>query len=156
RITPGYFSTLKISLLRGRERSEEEHARAARVAVINRAMEKRFWPGGNAIGQKVRFPGFRAGSFEVGVPASSDWLEVIGVSGDVPNRGLNQPPQPAAFVPYTLLEDDSAVVLARTKVDPLAAIRPIRELVSSIDAHEAVVEPDTARNILRQAGWARE
>ncbi|MBV9744090.1 MAG: ABC transporter permease, partial [Acidobacteriia bacterium] len=146
RVTPGYFATLKIPLLHGRAWSEEEHARPARVAVINRAMEKRFWPAGNPVGQKLRFRGFRAGSFQVDVPLSNDWLEIVGVAGDVPNRGLGEPPQPAAYVPYTLVEDDSIVIVARAKDDPLAAVRPIREIVGSVDANQAVVETDTAQN----------
>lgn len=156
RITPGYFATLRIPLLRGRDWSETEHAHAARVAVINQAMEKRYWPRGNAIGQKIRFPDLRVAAYEVGLPDANDWLEIIGVAGDTPNRGLKEPPSPAAYIPNILLEDDSAVLVVRTRIEPLAMMLPIRQLLRSISPSQVITGSDTAENILRKVGWARE
>ena len=125
---PECFSTLRIPLRRGRVWSEAENNRAARLAVVNEEMARRFWPNGDAIGQKFRLPEFKAfTSWILAANGSNDWLEIVGVAGDTPNRGLREPVAPAAYVPYTLLMGDSIELVIRTRSAPLGMVRAVRE-----------------------------
>jgi len=94
---------LKIPLLKGRVWSEAENNRRAHIAVINEEMARRFWPNSDAIGQRIRLPEFKAfTSWILAAKESNGWMEIIGVVGNTPNRGLREPIAPAAYVPYTL------------------------------------------------------
>ena len=80
-VTPGYFKTLGIPLIAGREFTEHDDDRAPGVIIVNQAFVKRFFPDGNPIGKRIR-PGF---SSDV-VPAMM--REIVGVVGDVKQRGM--------------------------------------------------------------------
>jgi predicted permease len=68
-VSPGYLETLGIPLVAGRELDEADTDDAAPVAVINRSMAERYWPGGNALGGRFRM--------------REEWVEVVGIAGDV-------------------------------------------------------------------------
>ena len=137
--TGDYFRRLRIPLLRGRVWSAAENQRAAHVAVINQEMARRFWPGGDPIGQSIRLPEFKPfTAWILAAPDSSDWLEIIGVAGDTPNRGLREPVAPAAYVPYTLLMGDSMNLVIRTEAAPMTMVRAVREQIHSVDAGQPV------------------
>lgn len=83
-VTEGYFATLNIPLLQGRSLAASDVEGTPRVAVVNRAMAKRYWPGATPIGKRVR-----ATSMEFNADGSpAPWLEVVGVVGDVRHWGL--------------------------------------------------------------------
>jgi putative ABC transport system permease protein len=155
--TGEYFSALRIPILRGRTWSNTEMQRAARVAVVNQQMAAHYWPGRDPIGQRLRLPGFTAfTSWILAAKRSNDWLEIVGVAGGTPNRGLREPIGPAVYVPYTLLMGDSMNLVIRTETAPLAMMRAVREQIHSIDAGQPVTNARTAEDILRSEGWASE
>ena len=158
--TGEYFATLGIPLLSGRIWSDAENKRAAHLVVINEEMAHRFWPNGDgsqAVGQRIRFPGFTAfTTWIVAAKGSNDWLEVIGVVGNTPNRGLRESPAPEAFVPYTLLMGDSLSLVIRAESTPLGMAHALREQIHAVDAGQPVGKIETAEDLLRAAGWARE
>jgi putative ABC transport system permease protein len=155
--TGEYFSTLGIPLLKGRVWSEVETDRAAPIAVINQEMARHFWPGGDPIGQRVRLPNFTAfTSWMLAAKGSNGWLEIVGVAGDTPNRGLREPVAPAMYVPYTLLMGDSMELVIRTESAPLTMVRAVREQIHSVDAGQPVSKTRTAEDLLRAEGWGRE
>ena len=101
RVSAEYFSSLGIPLRQGRLWSVAENATVAHVAVVNDAMARQFWPSGNAIGQRVRIPDLTStNTWNLPGPRSTDWLDVIGVVGNVPNAGLADLPLPALFIPW--------------------------------------------------------
>lgn len=154
--TGEYFSTLRIPLLKGRVWSEVENNRAAHVAVINEEMA-RFWPGGDAIGARIRLPEFTA--FTAWIVAATDsngWLEIIGVVGNTPNRGLREPVAPMAYVPYTLVMGDSMQLVIRTAAAPMSMVRAVRQQIHFVDPGQPVAKTQTAEDLLRAEGWARE
>jgi len=152
-----YFTALSIPLLKGRLWSEVETERPARLAVINQEMARRFWPGRDAIGQRIRLPNFTAfTSWMLAAKGSNDWLEIVGVVGDTPNRGLREPVAPAVYLPYTLLMGDSMELVIRTESAPLTMVRAVREQIHSIDPGQPVAKTQTAEDLLRDEGWARE
>jgi predicted permease len=94
-ISPGYFETLGIPILRGRgfERADREGARS--VVVIDETMAEQFWPGEDPIGKRVSFVQSRQG--ELGM--APEWLTVVGVSANVRHYELQRPSRIQVYLP---------------------------------------------------------
>ncbi len=122
--TPGYLEAMGIPLLTGRPLEERDRADAAPVAVVNRAFAERAWPGESAIGKRFTFnPG----------DEDADWLEVVGVAGDVHHRGLDAEPALEAYLPMEQAPFDFASLVVRTDGDPAALAGPLRAAVRALD-----------------------
>jgi hypothetical protein len=152
-----FFATLKIPVLQGSVWSEQDTGRSAHVAVVNEAFAHRYWPGGDAIGRRIRLPDFTAfTSWMLAYPGSNDWLQVLGVVGNTPNDGLAQPVAPAVYLPYSLVLGDSFNLAVRTEGNPMSFAKAIREAVRRADAGQPVNEIRTAEEVLADEGWAAE
>ncbi|HEX7117854.1 MAG TPA: ABC transporter permease [Longimicrobiales bacterium] len=126
-VTPGYFRTLRIPLLRGRDFTERDRAGAPKAVVLNEAAAKMLWPDGDALGRTLELGttmGFRRG--RIGG-------EVVGVVADVKGRGPAEPAWPAAYFPHDQVPIRSLSLAVRTPGDPNRLIRPIRGLVAELD-----------------------
>jgi putative ABC transport system permease protein len=158
RISPAYFSTLKIPVLQGRVWTADEDARAAHVAVVSQAMASRIWPGTSPVGQKIRVPEFSQATsqFVLAAPGADGWFDIVGVAGDTPNVGLHAPPEPALYVPHAMMLGDSLTLIVRTARDPMTMTQSIREAVRAADPGQPVNRMRAAEEVLAQAGWARE
>jgi predicted permease len=86
----GYFKTMGIPLLAGREFTPQDTAAALKVAIISERIVREYFPGGpdEALGRRVS------------VNDRGDWLTVVGVVADIRQRGLDQPVQPMIYVPF--------------------------------------------------------
>jgi len=98
-VSPGYFEVFRIPLLRGRVFGDRDDGAAQRVAIINQAMVRRFWPTGDPIGQQLILGRGYGPAFTE--PAR----QIVGVVGDVRNSGLDQDPQPIVYVPMAQVTD---------------------------------------------------
>lgn len=134
-VNPGYFPTLRIPLLAGRIWNETENRNGALVAVINRTMAQRYFPNGNAIGSRLKLPEIEnRPPARISVPGLADsWLSIVGVVADSLDDGLNNPVQPAIYVPNTLYLAMGTQLLIRTRVPPLTLEHAIRQQVSAIN-----------------------
>src|ERR1700677_3430176 len=99
-----YFETLRIPLLRGRLWSESENHAAAHVVVINRPMDRLYFPDGDAIGHSIKFPRIEdRPPIVLSAPGIADsWLQIVGIVADDRDAGLRETIKPEAFVPWTL------------------------------------------------------
>ena len=139
---PDYFRTLRIPLRSGRVFATQDDARATKVAVINGAMARRYWPGGDPIGARIT----------LGDPAdSASWRTVVGVVGDVRQNALNDDPYPQLFLPLAQTPQRSMLLLARTTGDPAALAAPIRRAVVSLDSDLPVSDVRTLDDRLQQS-----
>jgi len=140
-VASDYFATLKMPLARGRVWSASDDARAEGVTVINETMARQLWPNEDPIGKRVRDRSFveRRPQWVLNAPGRDGWFEVIGVVRDAPNRGLREPIAPAMYYPYTAALSDVAVLLVRTRGNPLAAERELRTAVSRADASLPII-----------------
>ncbi len=121
---PAYFETLRIALRAGRVFTTRDDDRATKVAVINAAMAKRYWPDGDPIGAHVT----------LGDPSdSSSWRTIVGVVGDVRQNALSDEPYPQLFLPLAQTPQRAMLLLARTSGNPSALAAPIRQAVSAGD-----------------------
>jgi putative ABC transport system permease protein len=126
-VAPDHFRTLRIPLLRGRALDDGDRAGRPRVAVINETAARRFWPGVDPIGRRVRFGS--GGGF-----ASPDSLtEIVGIVGDVRYGGPGVEPRPDFYTSYLQFTWPHAAVMVRTTGDPLALVPALRAAVAGID-----------------------
>ena len=120
--SPGYFETIQLPLLRGRTFNEIDGAAYHKVAILTRGAESRFWPGQDPIGRRFQLID--------GQKQASDWLTVVGVSGDLVQNLHESDAKPLIFVPIRQEDWNNMTVIARSADNPLPAIR---SAVQSID-----------------------
>ncbi|MFL6263205.1 MAG: ADOP family duplicated permease [Thermoanaerobaculia bacterium] len=122
-VSPGYFSTLGIPLLRGRDFNQGEAAGDRhQVVILNATAARRLWPGEEAVGKRVIL----------------DWMspvprEVVGVVGDLRTVGPQTPPQPEAYLPYPQMFFGAASLVVHTEGPPLAMAEQVRRQVRGLD-----------------------
>jgi putative ABC transport system permease protein len=116
-VSPNYFTTLNIPIVRGRPLADGDNPRGAPVAIINQAMARRYWANGDALGGRIIvFPGL--------VPDDEPVREIVGIVGNVRDgMPLDQEDRPTVYVPLAqLLDRESA-----TQGESLAWIVRIRD-----------------------------
>jgi putative ABC transport system permease protein len=121
-VSPGYFETIGIPLLRGRSLTVADTLESPWVMVINSAMAREYWGQEDPVGRRMRFGG----------PV---WRTVVGVVGDVLHEGLDGKARPEMYMPMTQarnLEGGPTIVL-RTALDPATTAAELRAAVATID-----------------------
>jgi predicted permease len=151
-IAPQYFETVGIALLQGRFLTEAEIVHNARLAVINEELRKRYFPPGSSpLGARIHVPGIKISEPEILIPPEGDqWFEVVGVAATARNRGLQDPAEPAIYIPYQMVTAPGATFLLKTEVEPLSVIRAARERVRSVEADLPVSEIRTLEEYLNR------
>ena len=129
-IGPGYFNTMGISLLRGRDFTEQDTTATAYAVIVSEKMAKHFWPGQDPIGKRLK-----AGS----TTSDSPWREVIGVVKDVRQNDFVAEPKLQMYMSYRQLKflAPNALVV-RTSVDPMSLAMPLRNAVWAVDEDQPV------------------
>jgi predicted permease len=97
---PGYFATFRIPLLRGRDFSDADTGGAQGAVIVNQSFASRFWPDGDALGARIWIGGGR-----MDILGNEPEREIVGIVGDVRNRGLDDEPAPTMYVPQAQLSD---------------------------------------------------
>jgi putative ABC transport system permease protein len=134
--TPDYFRTMGIPLYLGRAVTENDHADADRVAVINQSLASQYWNRTDPIGARV--------SLDNG----QSWITIVGVVGDVRQQGLDTAPVGAIYLPQA--QSFWATTLAvRTQFDPIRVARQIKEAVYSVDPQQPVDRIETMEDVRR-------
>jgi predicted permease len=120
-VMPGYFRTLRIPLVEGRDFTERDaDPGAAPIIVVSQAFARATWPGERAVGRRVRL--FRPGRSE------PPWREVVGVVGDV-RTSTFAPPRGWVYLPEGQPAFTELVLMIRFKGDVAAVIRDVQRLV---------------------------
>jgi predicted permease len=123
-MSPGYFETMEMKLRAGRDVSDRDDQKAAKVAIINETAARQYFPNENPIGQHF-------GS----TPETAGQLEVVGVLRDAKYDSVRDETPATMYVPYLQqARPPQATFYVRTAGDPTAAIGTIREAVRQIDA----------------------
>lgn len=129
RVSPGYFRTMGIPLVAGRDFTWSDGAEAPPVVIVNQSMARRFWPGQDPVGKRLRFgrPEGRQGQ----------WMTVVGVVGDVRYREL-QSIKPDIYVPFLQDPHWAMDLVVRTGSDPLSAASAVTAAVQEVDRDQPV------------------
>jgi predicted permease len=148
-ISAGYTRTLGIPLRAGRELEDQEVARGEHVALINETASK-LWPAGESpIGGRLRLDLLEKPGGNVLVRAgSTPYVTVVGIIADTKNAGLRSAPNPAVFVPYTVVAPPGRTLAVRTQGKPLLLLNAVRQQVQAIDKDQPVSRPLTLEEAL--------
>ena len=122
-VSPDYFQTLQMPLLRGRFFTAADKLDAPPVVIINQALAQRYWPNEDPVGKRIRVPFTK--------PA---WSTIVGIVGDVHHRGLDQPVKPEFYLPLAQVPYSSMILAVRSTQDPLSLTSSLRREVQAIDA----------------------
>jgi predicted permease len=148
-VSPEYFSVLHIPLLQGKIWDESETMRGAKLALINQTLAHQYFPNGDALGSSIRVPELKGEPpFQLAVPGSDSWFQVVGIVGDSLDDGLRNPIKPSVFMPYTIMLPQYTQVLVRTTVPPLTIFRAVREQIHAVDPDQ-----QASRNVRDLDGW---
>jgi putative ABC transport system permease protein len=147
-VTPGYFRTMWMPLIRGRDFTEADRADTTPVVIISRSAAERDFPGEDAIGHRIDW-GFNDG------PWRHTWREIVGVVGDVRTNGLESPITPDGYVPLTQNPDAKDLTLVARSAHAKDLVRQIPSLVQSIDALQDVSQPALLSDVLAESMSSR-
>ena len=131
-VARNFFETMGIPLVTGRNFTDHDHAKSPKVAVINQAAARKFFPNENPIGR-------RYGSS----PETSGDIEIVGVLQDVRYNSLRHAPPPTVYVPHTQRGPDGLVFTVRTLGDPAAVMPAIHRAVAEVNPAIPIVTVET-------------
>ena len=134
----GYFAAMQIPVLEGRGLADSDTASSQPVAVVNKALADRFFPGRSAIGARVR----------VGPSAKAPWLSIVGVVGNVRHAGPEIEPAPEVFMPTAQDVNGDMRLAIRAEGDPTALARTVRDLVRQVDPTVTIWRVRTIEDLL--------
>ncbi|HSB75850.1 MAG TPA: ABC transporter permease [Terriglobales bacterium] len=141
-ITPGYFTTMKIGLKRGRDFSWHDNEESTRVAVISEALARTFWPeypqGPDPVGQHIQ-----AGS-------SPQGYEIVGIAADI-RQSRDAAPRAELYFPCLQKPPETAMIAVRTVGQPLALAGAVRNQILAMDRDQPVSGVSTMEKLMEDS-----
>jgi putative ABC transport system permease protein len=138
-VSPDYFKTLRVSLLKGRVFTDRDRAGAPRVAIINQTAAETFFHGEEPLGKRI----------QVGVSPSYEttekFVEIVGVVADARYGRLEAPIEPDVYLSFLQPTDPAQTLIVRTRVDPAAIAAVIRREVLALDRNVPLTAIQTMR-----------
>jgi putative ABC transport system permease protein len=137
-ISPDYFATMGIQVVRGRVFTARDDENGPPVAIINETMARRFWPNEDPVGRRL--------TSYAGVSR-----EIVGIVRDVKNRDLAESAGPQLYTPYVQQPWPFLAVVARTTGDPAGLSATLRQAIASVDPDLAAGDVRTIDDYLAQS-----
>ena len=131
-ITPGYFRTLGIPIIRGRDLDAHNRSGSMRVAILNQTAARMFFPHEDAIGKRLKVWW-----------NNSPVVTVVGIARDIRHSQLTSAPDPCLFMPNDQAPFPFTALVVRTAGDPRALTSAIREQMRQVDADQGVSKVET-------------
>lgn len=138
-VSPGYFDTLGIAVRDGRTFTDADGG-ARGTVIISETAARRFWPGGDAIGRRLKL-------------GRSDWLTIVGIVGDARYLALDEPTEavrPMLYVPHRQMPSTPMMLVLRSSVAPESLAASIRRTLTS-EASLGITRLNTMHGMLREA-----
>ncbi len=139
-VTPEFFRTMRIRLLRGRLFTSADGATAQRVTIINQTTAKRYWPNEDPVGRRIRFG--------EGVNNEGPWLTIVGVVDDTKRAGIDRPVFTESYQPLKQSPPLRLSIVVRASTDTGSAARAIRATVHQIDPQQPVANVASLQSML--------
>ena len=129
-VTPGYFSTMSIPLLQGREFTDADRDGGRPVAIVDETLARQYLGAGSPIGKRLN----------LGTPQKSEWWEVVGEVGNVKAFGLERTDLPTLYRPYQQLPVGLVAFTIRTAGNPSALLKSAEQAVWDVDKDQPVFQ----------------
>lgn len=145
-VSPSYFGVMGLRLLEGRVLSPDDRGETARVAVMNDAAARRYFPNDSAVGKRLR----------VGPKERPLFVEIVGVVSSARNRGLDTSPQPELFATFAQAGyPNQLMTVLRTTLDPVSIVPSVRRTLASIDPLQPIYQVQSLDQSLGNQGLPR-
>lgn len=128
-VSPGYFSTVEIPLLRGRDFSLADSGKSQKVVIINQVVADRYWHNQDALGKRMKIEG--------------DWATVIAIARTTQYYDLNEHPRPFIYLPLYQFYSSTAILHVRTASDPSATASAVTAAIHQLNADLPVFDVST-------------
>jgi putative ABC transport system permease protein len=148
-ITPGYFVTMGIPVLEGRDFTDHDVAVAPIpamnatfpiVGIVDERLARTVWPGESAVGHRFRLP----------FP-DAPWVEVVGVVGHIHHDGLEVDPRPQVYFNFRQRAQDRMALVVRGSGDVRALEAPIRRAIYDLDADQPMYDVRTMDDVVSRS-----
>jgi putative ABC transport system permease protein len=152
-VSPGYFATMSVPIVKGRGCTDADSADATLVSLLNETAARRYWPGEDPIGKRFtigsleRFGYFRPPSS----PGAIEWRTIVGVVADMRSAGFGADIQPEVYHCYKQFPIYEPQLFVRAAADPMALAPAIRQALASIDHRAVVVRLRTMEHVAGQS-----
>jgi len=140
----GYFSTLGIPFLKGRDFTQDDRDISTPVAIINDTMAAKYWPNEDALGKRLRLPQG---------PHSTDFLQVIGVVKTTNYQTLGESPQACVYIPLRQNYSESMILYVSSDRDPSMVLSAVQGEIHNIDPGLPLEDIRTGAKLIDQALW---
>jgi putative ABC transport system permease protein len=135
--TPDYFTTMRIPMMRGRAFTAADREGSALVAIVSESMAKKYWPGEDALGRRLRI-------------GKDPWMTVVGVCGDVIQDWFDKRNAPTMYRAIAQSPSDYLGIVVRTAGDPTAIAPSVRQALLKVDSTQPVFEMMSMRVQLKE------
>jgi putative ABC transport system permease protein len=132
-VSPDYFRTVGIPLIRGRPFTGTDGPGSPRVIAVNTVFAEQNFPGEDPLGKRVK----------AGNGTQNDWATIVAVVGSVRHDSLNVPPGPEIYVPFAQRTVVATALVVRTTANPLILAGPIRELIWAVNRNVPISDVRT-------------
>ncbi|HKP73259.1 MAG TPA: ABC transporter permease, partial [Pyrinomonadaceae bacterium] len=142
--TPGYFRSMGISILAGRDLSETDAKDTPKVTLIDERLAREYWPNESPLGKRIRF----------GPPESNEpWHTIVGVVREVRHERLDMATRKTVYVPFQQMPDREMTLTLRTAIDPASLVGAVREQVKAIDPNQPVTDVRKMTEVVSRSVW---
>jgi putative ABC transport system permease protein len=145
-VTPGYFETMGIRLLRGRVFDAGDGENAPKAVVINEELAARYWPGEDPVGKRIDLSWGKEG----------EWQQIVGIVANVRYYSLETPVTPAAYLVSTQYPVEGLVFVVHTSTPPENIASAVRRQVDGLDPTLPVANVVTMNRIVSDTMAMRE
>jgi putative ABC transport system permease protein len=142
---PGYFQTMGIQIVRGRDFTDADRRSAEGVVIVNEAAAQRYWPGEDPVGKRLR----------LNMNDEEPWLTVVGVVRNVRHFGLDSDSRREIFRPYSQAAWPTMTVLAKTSLEPGVLSSSIRGALRRADPEVPVSNSRTMDDVIQASVGSR-
>ena len=139
--TPEYFKTMGVTLLQGRQFTDQDRRDTTAVIIVNKSMADKTWPNENPIGKRLMLD-YNRGKYS---------YEVVGVTDGLRYYGLKKDPAPELFIPHAQNAYLPMNVVVKTKSDPNRLIETIKAEVGALDPTQPVSNVRTMEYLVQRS-----
>ena len=143
---PGYFSTFGLPLVRGRDFLSSDNSAERPVVIVNEALVRRYWPGQNPIGSRIRF----GDDCEKGLGTAA---EIVGVAKDAGYTSLDASVRPYIFLPFEQNFVGYVALVVRTQYNPARLASVLRKDLHGVDTRLRIYEIETVAEQMDRSLW---
>ena len=144
-VTPGYFRTMGITLLAGRDFTDADVPGAPLVTIVDERLAREYWPNESAVGKRVRF----------GPPEDNEpWHTIVGVVSTVRHETVQQDTRKSVYLAHQQVPVNGLAVVARTSaLDPQDVVGGIRRELAQLDPDQPLSEVATMEQVVAESIW---